>query len=103
MADDEHDQLMLAEPRECSRWAMACVLGCTGVLIFRISCFLIPKSHGEDDGTTAFLAKAVFGLGFMSLLLALFFVALFGIVLIELCSDKLNSEGQKLVDELLSL
>jgi hypothetical protein len=103
MADEEQDELMVAEPRECSRWAMAFFLGCIGVLLFPISCFLIRKSARNDDGTTALMAYAVFDLGFILHFLSFFFLALCGIVLIECCSNRLDYEGQKRVDKLLLL
>ena len=49
MADggDEEQQLqaVMAEPEECSRWAMTCLVGCVGAGVLCLSMYLIGEFH----------------------------------------------------------
>ena len=94
MAEVElQEQLTMAEPRECSRWVMTCVLGSTSVSLLCISLFLVRKSASDAE----------LAIGVPLVFLAFFLCGLFGIVLIEWCSGRIYPEGQTFVDKLLSL
>ena len=50
MADKEQELLAAtAEPEECSRWVIICLLGCAGITIIGLSLFtLVNYSNGLD-------------------------------------------------------
>ena len=96
--DGEQEQLVAtakAEPRECSRWAIICLLGCAGVMLFGLAIYMLEDF---ESGPAPFLV----------LLLALLLMPAGGLCLAEflilVCEQYSggNPAGVMNVDRLLS-
>ena len=88
-----------AEPDECSRWAMIGLLGCVGLLLVCIFCFMLINYRDVASLRYPVLA---FLLAFLLLLLELFFCSISIIMIQERCSGN-PVEERFLVDILLLL
>ncbi|KAM0865741.1 hypothetical protein ACQ4PT_043063 [Festuca glaucescens] len=74
IAGNEQEQMLetaAAEPEECSRRAMACVLGCLGVALVSVSIYQLlllrryhDDHHDDDDVDFALQLPAVLAVGF---------------------------------------
>ena len=92
MADHEQELLAVAEPEECSRWVMICLLGCLSAMVVSVSIFMLNNTNNLD---LAFLAACLL------LLLGACPCALCVIMLGEQCRG--NPGGQRAVVDALFL
>ena len=92
------EQLVVAraEPEECSRWALICLMGCAAVTLVCVSLYLLSNREETTSPSMDFLLR------YLLFVLGLFVSAVFLSYLYEQLTGG-DPHGEMTIDRLLSL